>query len=399
MAANAPRTLRIAHVTDTHLGYRALYRADPVTGRNQRALDIEHAYEAAIDDILTREVDLVLHAGDVFHHTRPSWQALRCFLRQTRRLETARIPTVVIAGNHDTPRLRISGSAFTVLDLALPDVCFVAGYQVEDVAFDDLDLTVVAVPHGALTNPDKPVAYPQRGRRSVLLTHGLVPGLIPRGPREPGEEELSGAMLDAGFDYVALGHYHPWGPQGNNAWYGGSTERIGWGDEKISPGYLIVELGAPGDPPTVEHVDLPARPMRTLTSIDGADCEARELADLVLDRVISLGEPEAMVRIELRDTPRPIRREAEAILRREAIPYVWSLQVFSPADILAGFGERPAETGVTDLRALFAEFVALRTGKEYDEAFAARFKARGDRALEDAIRAAEAAVAVEEPVA
>ena len=45
-------TIRIAHITDTHLGYRALNKQDPRSGRNQRTVDFEHALERAIDDIL-----------------------------------------------------------------------------------------------------------------------------------------------------------------------------------------------------------------------------------------------------------------------------------------------------------------------------------------------------------
>jgi DNA repair exonuclease SbcCD nuclease subunit len=391
----AARPIRIAHLADTHLGYRALYRADPVTGRNQRAVDVEDAYARAIADVLSRDVDLVIHAGDVFHHTRPSWQAMRAFVVETRRLALAGLPAIVIAGNHDTPRLRTSGSAFSVLNLALPEVRFVTGYDLEDVEFSELDLLVVAVPHGALTNPNPPVPSPWPGKRNVLVTHGLVPGLLPRGGREPGEEELSPLLLDAGFDYVALGHYHVWGPQGHRAWYSGSTERTGWGDEAVNPGYNLVTLGAPGEETVVERIELPARPMRTIHPIAGDGRDARELADLILDRALALGEPEAMVRVELRETPRRIRREVETILRRESPPVVWSLQVYSPADVLAPFGARTDEPSVLDLRALFDQFVEERTGTEYDAAFAAAFRERGARALEEAIRAAEAADVVE----
>ncbi|MER3437278.1 MAG: hypothetical protein C4346_06635 [Chloroflexota bacterium] len=169
--------LRIAHLSDTHLGYRAFYKADPVTGRNQRALDIERAYETVISDILTRDVDLVIHSGDVFHHTRPAYSAMRAFVRQTRRLETAGVPVVVIAGNHETPRLRTSGSVFSVLELALPEVRFVTGYDLETVPFAKLNLRVVAIPHGRLADPLPPVVYPERGVTNVLVLHGLVPGL------------------------------------------------------------------------------------------------------------------------------------------------------------------------------------------------------------------------------
>ena len=393
------RPLRIAHLADTHLGYRALGRADPATGRNQRAVDIERAFEAAIDDLLRREVDLVVHAGDVFHHTRPSWSTLRCFVRVMRRIEAAGIPCVVIGGNHDTPRLRQTGSVFSLLELALPSVTFIAGYQVEEARLDGLELTLHAVPHGALTNPDPPLVLPEPGRRNVLVTHGLAPGVKLRGQHEPGEERLSGSLLGLDFDYVALGHYHVWGDQGRNAWYSGSTERIGWGDEPVTPGYLIVTLGEVGDPPAVEHIQLPARPMRTLHPIDGDCRDARELADLVLDRLQALAEPEAMVRGELQRTPRPIRREVEAILRREVGNLVWSIQVYSPADVLAGFERDPDEAPLGDLRTLFGAFVDEQVQQQvYDPAFAAAFRARGDRALDEAIHAAEASVG-EEPAA
>ena len=394
------RPLRLAHLADTHLGYRALGRADPATGRNQRAVDIERAFEAAIDRILERDVDLVVHAGDVFHHTRPSWSSLRCFVRQMRRIEAAGLPCLVIGGNHDTPRLRTTGSVFGLLELALPGVRFVAGYNADEWRLDDLNLTVHSVPHGALTNPDPPVALPERDRRNVLVTHGLAPGVKLRGQHEPGEETLSGGLLGAGFDYVALGHYHVWGDQGHDAFYSGSTERIGWGDEPVTPGFLVVALGDPGTPPVVEHIDLPARPMKTLHPIDGDDRHARELADVVLDRLQALDIPEAMVRVELRQTPRPVRREAEAILRREAVHLVWSLQVYSPADILAGFERGPDDAPLADLRALFGAFVDEQvTQQTYDAPFAAAFRDRGDRALAEAMRLAEDQTVNEDPAA
>ena len=382
-------------MADTHLGYRAFGRAEPVSGRNQRSVDIEHAFEAAIDAILARDVDLVIHAGDVFHHTRPSWSALRCFVRQMRRLEAAGIPTVVIGGNHDTPRLRATGSVFGLLELALPDIRFVAAYSDEELSFDALNLTIHAVPHGALTNPTPPAVIPRPGRLNVMVTHGLAPGVRLRGRHEPGESTLSGALLDAGFDYVALGHYHVWGDQGHHAWYSGSTERMGWGDEDVTPGLLFVELD--GSAPVVEHVHLPARPMRSLVPIEGDDRNARELADIVLDRLQAVDQPEAMIRVELRQTPRPIRRETESILRREASGLVWAVTVLSPTDRLPWPGPGIDGEALPDLRTLFSTFVEERTTQgAYDAAFAASFRARGDRALAEAMQAAEA-IAAEEP--
>ncbi len=393
------RPIRIAHLADTHLGYRALHRIDPATGRNQRALDVEAAYTAVVDDILRQEVDLVVHGGDVFHHTRPSWGSLGHFVRQTRRLVEAGLPTVVIAGNHDTPRLRTSGSAFSVLQLALPDVRLVTEYDLEEVPYPDLDLLVTAVPHGALTNPNPPTPYPQADRRNLLLTHGLVPGAIKR-RNEPGEEELSGALLDPNFDYVALGHYHVWGAQGHNAWYSGSTERTGWGDLDATPGYVVTTLGAPGETPRVEHRPIATRPMRLLAPVPAEGMEARELADLILGQAAALRLPDAMVRVRVDGAARPTRREVEAIVRREAASVVWSLEVRAPTEgVLTIFGERPTDGAAPDLRALFDAFVEEEVTARHDAAFVAAFRERGGAVLSEAIAAAEAVATTEDGAA
>ncbi len=386
-------TLRIAHFSDTHLGYRALPKQDPVTGRNQRAVDIELAFERVIDDIVTRGADVAIHSGDVFHHTRPSWHAIGHFIRHIRRLEAANIRCLLIGGNHDTPRLRSGGSAFSLLSLVLPEVRIVAGYEDEHVVWGDLNLHIDAIPHGALTNPDPAVSQTAPGKRNVLVTHGLVPGTLVPGPSEPGEQELSPSLLDADFDYVALGHYHLFSQPRANAWYSGATERTGWGDRDARPGYNLVTLGAPGGPVTVEHIELPARPMIDLQPVSGDGREAREIVERVLDQLKELDQPAAMARVELRDTSRPVRREVESILRRESGEFVWSLSVVTPRSAVVGGETAQASDEMTDLRALFAEFVGARKGTPpYDEAFATAFLERGDRALAEALAAQAMAV-------
>jgi len=389
--------LRIAHLSDTHLGYRAYYKTDPESGRNQRAVDIELAYEHAVSDILTREVDLVIHSGDVFHHARPAYSAMRAFVRQSRRFEAAKLPVLVIGGNHDTPRLRTSGSVFSVLELALPDIRFVAGYEQEDVLFKEFNLEITAVPHGRLADKMEPLVIPTEGMYTVLVTHGLVPGLQVKGHhREPGEEEITDALLDAEFDYIALGHYHEPSHPRRNAWYSGSTERMGWGDEPVEPGYNLVELSAPGAEPTVTHIPLTTRRMETLSKVDGQGRDAREIADRVLKKLAEMESPEALVRVQIVDTPRPIRREAESILRREAGDLVWWLHTYSPADILAPFSERQGETAPTDIRSLFEEFIIERA---YEPEFATTFGERGRRALDQAMREGDTAGSTEDTAA
>lgn len=395
--SNFPENLRIAHLADTHLGYSAYGKADPASGRNQRAVDIEASFAAAISDILTRDVDLLIHAGDVFHHTRPSWSTLTHFVRQMRRIEQAGIPAVVVAGNHDTPRLRTTGSVYGLLSLALPDIRFITGYETEEAEFGELGLLVHGVPHGALTNPDPPALLPAKGRRNVVVAHGVVPGYVFAAGHEPGEADFRGNVLAVEHDYIALGHVHLRGAAGTNAWYSGSTERTSWGDQPAQPGYALVTLGAPGTLPQVEFVDVPARPMETLSPIDGDERTARDLADMILSRAGALGKPDAMVRVELRNTPRPLFRETDAIVRRETGEHAWHIRLTSPGEVLDPLG-RDTAAGLADLHPMTL-FDAFVTGKEaageYDVAFAGAFRERGNAALDWAITRLQEASASE----
>jgi DNA repair protein SbcD/Mre11 len=363
--------LRIAHLADTHLGYSAYGKADPESGRNQRAVDIEKSFEAAISDILTRDVDLVLHAGDVFHHTRPSWSTLT--------------------------HLRTTGSVFGLLAMALPDIRFITGYDTEEQSFAELGVLVHGVPHGALINPDPPALLQHPTLRNIVVTHGVAPGFATWAGREAGEADLRGNVLDTRFDYVALGHVHLRGNPGTNAWYSGSTERTSWGDQAAQPGYALVTLGDRGDVPMVEFVDLVARPMETLSPIDGTERTARDLADMILARAGALGMPHAMVRVELQNTPRPLFRETEAIVRREIGGIAWHIRLTAPGDLLDPLG-RDAISGLAELHplALFDEFLRKQTDAGiYDAEFAERFQVRGRAALEAAIRKTQEAATSE----
>jgi DNA repair exonuclease SbcCD nuclease subunit len=376
--------IRIAHFADTHLGYRALSKLDPQTERNQRAVDVERAFEHAVDAILAQKPDLVLHAGDVFHHTRPTWHAMRVFVRQMRRFEQAGIPVVVIAGNHDTPRLRTSGTAFSVLELALPDTHFLTGYEEEERRFDNLATIVFGVPHGAMSlTTYEPVAYVKQGLRNILVTHGMIPGMDDVAQYEPGTEIVTDLLLDSSFNYIALGHYHIASHPRANARYAGSTERFGWGDEDATPGFLMLTFAEGETSPQVEHIPIATRPMRTLPAIDGEGKSARDIADIALKRAAAVGDATAMTRIELKNAPRAARREAEQLIRRELDGRVWSLDLYTRADLLASItNQAPLDSDQINVRTLFEEFVDERaTSGAYDPAFADAFRTKGLAAI------------------
>lgn len=399
--------VRIAHITDTHLGYKGLNKFDPETGRNQRTVDFENAFTWAIDSIIEQKPDAIVHAGDVFHFSRPNWQSMRHFIQQWQRIERAGIPAIVIAGNHDTPRLRTGGSAYSILELALPQTRFYADYEDHHdyETFQHLGVHVHAIPHGALTSDNPPVPGTVAGKLNIMIIHGMVKGILDPGKHaEPGEEELDTSLLDRGFDYIALGHFHKrMQPPGiGNGWYAGSTERNGWGDFDTDPGYLMVTLPGIGEAPVIEPILYhDARPMIDLETTYADNMRGREIADEILHKIESLSEAKevrqrAMVRARIYNSERGDRREAESILRREANELVWHLSV--PGESLSPItsSQTPdVEQEFPDLRELFAQFVESRKGTEFNDRFAQVLRERGDAVLQEAMAAA-ATVAPEE---
>lgn len=84
-------------------------------------MDTYLSFQAFVDRVLELRPDVVLHSGDLFDSVRPSNRALAFAVEQLFRLSEADIPVVIIAGNHSTPRIRETGSAFRLFE-HLPNV-------------------------------------------------------------------------------------------------------------------------------------------------------------------------------------------------------------------------------------------------------------------------------------
>jgi DNA repair exonuclease SbcCD nuclease subunit len=381
--------ITIAHISDTHLGYRAFFRNDS-SGRNLRTLDIEHAYEKVVNDVLTEgHLDLIVHTGDVFHQSRPSWSAMRAFIQQTRRLEALGVPMIVIAGNHDTAQLRQSSTVFSVLELALPQVTFVTGYEERRIPLESLNVTVTAVPHGRLMAGSLGEIEPLSGTRNLLLTHGLAPTLAESPRHELGEMILDAALLSPAYDAILLGHFHKHERVATNTWYAGATERIGWNDAPNQPGWSLVTLADTGKVNATPRL-ITARPMVRLDAHDGTSQTAAEVAAGVLDTASRFAGPDSMVRIELLNVDRAERRAAESIIRRESAGKYLTLQTYSREDNTALFNEDvklDESLRMKGISEMFSEFCAAQ---DYDPGFRERFLVRGREAIEAASRAMEA---------
>ncbi|MCA1819747.1 MAG: exonuclease SbcCD subunit D, partial [Halobacteriales archaeon] len=209
------------HFSDTHLGHQQYQRTD-ASGLNVREQDIARAFRAIIDAAVAERPDLVLHSGDLFDGVRPGNRALAAAMEGFVRLSEAGIPTVAIAGNHEHPKLRETGSPFRLYD-HLPNVYVVYKGQREtvEVTTPAGPVRVHAVPQCADAETfakeilEAPVGGPGF---DVLLVHGAVNGLKAFSHAEFNELSLDPAWFRP-FHYVALGHHHGTAQVAPNAWY------------------------------------------------------------------------------------------------------------------------------------------------------------------------------------
>lgn len=148
--------------------------------------------------------DAVLLAGDTFDNGRVEEAIAR---RAGAVLAEAKVPVVVLPGNHD-PALP-QGIYHRTGILGLPHALVIGHTHPQSILLDHLDLEILGRPHTSYNDmPPLPEVSPRRARWQVIIAHGhFVP------PEDWDEQShrswrISEADLAAtGVDYVALGHW------------------------------------------------------------------------------------------------------------------------------------------------------------------------------------------------
>lgn len=290
--------MRIAHLSDTHLGLRELHHTD-ARGRNVREQDVYDVFARAIARAIELKPAVVIHSGDLFHGYHPAAAALGVALDQLERLRAAEIEFVAIAGNHSTPRGGAIEHPFSLLQRF--GVHAVHG-QPQQLRFGDLGVT--AIPHShdheemagwiAAAEPDP------EARFNVLVAHLGLEGLARVGAGEPGAAELPGELLEsvADFDYIALGHLHQFDRPRVNALYAGSPERLSWADRSTRKGIVEVDLAAePMDKAFARLHEIEGRPRKRLPAVDGG--KSRDLTKAICRLAKSKGLEGAIVKVPI----------------------------------------------------------------------------------------------------
>lgn len=293
--------MRLLHVSDTHLG-KAAYHKVTSAGLNQREEDVLAAFTRVVDKALELRPDVVLHSGDLFDAVRPSNRTVAQGIEQLLRLARAGIPVVAIAGNHETPRLRETGSVFRFFEFF--DGLKPVFRKPEVVRLGDL--AIHAVPQAANESEVRrwlEEAHPlPEARFNVLTAHVGVSGVKAFTMGEFNEHVVPTSALDPGFDYVALGHYHACTQVADNAWYAGSTERMSFGEAGQAKGFLLADLAAR----KVDFHPVTTRPMLDLAPVDAAGLDQAALQKAILGALDKADVADKLVRLKVRRVPRHV---------------------------------------------------------------------------------------------
>ncbi|GAB1541593.1 exonuclease subunit SbcD [Scytonema sp. NUACC21] len=290
--------IKILHLSDIHMGSGFSHgKINAETGLNTRLEDFVNSLSQCIDRALSEPVDLVIFGGDAFPDATPPPYVQEAFASQFRRLADARIPTVLLVGNHDQHSQGLGGASLCIYrTLGVPGVIVGDSLTTHQVQTRSGLVQILTLPW--LTRSTLMTRQETEGLSLLEVNQLLIErlqvvleGEIRRfDPNLPtillGHLMADNACLGAErylavgkgftlpvsllarpcFDYVALGHVHRHQNLNKSndppVVYPGSIERVDFSEEKEDKGYVMVEIERGST--NWEFCPLPARVFRTI---------------------------------------------------------------------------------------------------------------------------------------
>lgn len=237
----SPTSLRVLLLSDTHLGL---------------ADEPEHfaAFQRALLPAFRKEVDLVVHGGDVFFRSRVKPGLVFRAFEPLKQLADSGIPVVVVPGNHER-----SAIPFPLL-AAHPGVHIFDRPRTFHLHVNGMDVAIAGFPNDRDHIRERFSALLEAtGSRTeadvrLLCVHQSVEGATvgPIGFVFRGAPDvIAGRSIPTGFAAVLAGHIHRHQvlvkdlgglPFGAPVFYPGSTERTSSAERYEAKGYVTLEV-------------------------------------------------------------------------------------------------------------------------------------------------------------
>lgn len=270
--------MKLLHFADAHIDMANYGRHDPETGLPLRVLDFLRALDTIVDAAIDEKVDMVIFAGDAYKDRSPAPTFQREWGKRIIRLSRAKIPTLLLVGNHDLSPA--NGRAHAIQEFDTLEVPYVRVLQKPQFYTPadlwDVPVQVIAMPwvsrSGLMAALEASGAEPgevfskienriselveawiheaDQSLPLILTAHASVEGAVFGAERMVmlGADLVLPTSLvkDKRLDYVALGHIHK--PQNLNEGYHppviypGSIERVDFGEAKDDKFFVIADV-------------------------------------------------------------------------------------------------------------------------------------------------------------
>jgi exonuclease SbcD len=315
--------LKIISTADLHLGYAGPLQQAPPDVQQNRIEDGLCSFEKIAEHALRERADFLVVCGDVFHTLRPSGYVFNRFAEIVGRLSTSGIQTLVVAGNHDTPRVAGAEPYLSALEaVKAPGFHFFKDPCTRVLRGENSEREVrfVVLPYAHLVSPeeDKRAEWIEStlrellskggGEYTVAVSHlvaagsylGILKELVPY-PEPPISKEV---LLPDGIDLVLLGHLHEYQSLYEKVVYPGSPERMSFSEEKSRKGF--VEVFERDGHLRHRFIEARARPLLTYPSRDHISlAESEQPTDELLRVLKEVDIPEgAIMRVRFKLGPK-----------------------------------------------------------------------------------------------
>lgn len=282
MRMNEVEIMKILHTSDWHLG-RTLHGYSLIE-------DQAYMLDQLIEYMIQEKIELLIIAGDVYDKSLPNEEAVALFnqfiSQVIGRLE---IPTVIIAGNHDSnTRIHFGSELFASKHLYIVGECEKGYQQVTIEGSETIDVYLIPYMEPAyvreiagdetIKRHDDAMRYLTRqiekeknDRATLLVVHAFVAGgdLSDSERRlcAVGTAEMVGADCFKPFTYTALGHLHkPQAIGSEHIRYSGSLLKYSISEANQPKCFVKLEI-VDGQLTTLEEVSL--KPKRDLKIVQG----------------------------------------------------------------------------------------------------------------------------------
>lgn len=320
--------IKILHLSDIHMGSGFSHgKVNPETGVNSRLEDFVKTLSICIDRAISEAVDIVLFGGDAFPDATPAPYIHEAFASQFRRLADAKIPTILLVGNHDQHSQGSGGASLCIYrTLVVPG--FIVGDQITThcISTNNGDIQIITLPwlnnSTLLTRPEteglsigetnqllleklQPIIEAEIRRLDPEIPTVLLGHLMADRANLGAERFLAvgkgftipvSFLIRPEFNYVALGHVHKHqnlNPANNPPIiYPGSIDRVDFSEEKETKGYVLVTIDR--DHTAWEFCPLPVRDFCTI-KLDISQKEDPQKA--ILDAIEQQNFDNAVVRL------------------------------------------------------------------------------------------------------